>query len=454
MKGLKAWLKGRKQEEPEADRSMGLRREFVYLDEVSVYSLVASRQGSIPEQLTTSVSASIQEELSSSIGVSAGVKSEVGSKATTATSNATQIIRKSLVQGAFKELVEAEQHDLALPEPSGEAEAPAVATLDDLMQLENTEGSCWVVDSTRLTRGQLLELEIELDADPVFAFNSAVSSMVEIMDENPELFGAQLEGIAAGEMMNRILRRLLVGLVPLRCHVPEYRSITIGERDLLVHRRLVEQLSLPSETNVRNVYLVGVAEENLFWKDLRRVLFSRSRFTAMCRLGRNGLQPTWSPVKLADVVKQVMPQLGDQLGVISTQMMEGFQLGAAAALEGEDADTRMSQGMQLYAASYVARYGGEEPFDFDLLGDLLYPEPGIDYEETEARRRALGPLTERLREMFNQPSDIEVETELRGEAMEAVGFGLRDVDGSVIVATSDEATDDRFLDAEFVAIYW
>lgn len=43
----------------QAGDDLGPRREFVYLDEVSVYSLLASRLGSIPEQLTKSASESL-----------------------------------------------------------------------------------------------------------------------------------------------------------------------------------------------------------------------------------------------------------------------------------------------------------------------------------------------------------------------------------------------------------
>lgn len=454
MKKLKALFGGRKKTKTREDAVMGLRREFVYLDEVSVYSLVASRQGSIPEQLTTSISASVQDEISSSVGVSAGLKSEVAAKTATTTSNATQVVRKSLVQGAFKELVDAEQQNLSLPEPGEKEQPPAITDTGDLERLADAEGSYWVIDSASLKRGQLLELEVELDADPVFAFNAAVSSMVEIMDENPELFGNQFEGIAAGEMMNRILGRLLVGLVPLRCRMPEYQSVVLGERELLVHRRLRDQIRLSHEIEFNEVYLVGVAEESLFWKDLRRILFSNSRFTVMCRLGRDGLRQTWTPVKLAEVFKRVMPQLGDQLDSMSTQMMEGFHSGAAAALAEGDADARMRRGMQLYAGSYAAHFDDGE-FDFDQLGTLLEPEPGIDYEETEARRHALEPLTERLREILAQPEDLEFEAELRGDAMEMAGFGLGDVQNPVVGdAVTENVAGGRFLHAEFVAIYW
>lgn len=454
MRKLLAWLRGSQPADPAEQRPLGPRREFIYLDEVSVYSLIASRLGSIPEQLTKSAAASFEDELSSSVGVAAGLKSEVGARSSATTTTATQVVRKSLVQGAFKELAEAEAENLALAAPGTEESPPVISTAAALVPLANADGASWVADPECLKRGQLLELEVELDADPAFAFNTAVSSMVEIMDENPELFGAELEGIAAGEMMVRVLDRLLAGLVPLRCRVLDYRSVIVGKQELLVHRRVLEALDLSGDPATSDVHLVGVAEKDLFWRDLRRVLFSHSRVTVMCRLGHDGLQRSWSPVKLADVFKQVVPQIGDQLDIASAQMMAGFRSGAAASLAPSDNDTRMRRGMRLYAASYAAHCGGPA-LDLEFLGDLLEPEPEIDYEETEARRQAVESLTERLRELFQQAADPRLEARLRGEAMGAVGFGVADRD--------DPANDDggpvgveegRFLDAEIVAIYW
>ena len=453
MKKLRAWLDRRKSGGDKEPRLFGPRREFIYLDDVSVYSLIASRLGSIPEQLTRSASVALQDELSSSIGVAVGLKSDVGARSSTTTTSATQVVRKSLVQGAFKELLETEEGDFAIRDPGGDESPPAVSGVADFERLANSGGSSWLVDPKSLKRGQLLELGIELAADPIFAFNTAVSSMVEIMDENPELFGTELEGIAAGDMMVRILDRLLAGLVPLRCRVVNYHSVTVDNRELLVHRRLIDPSDSARRTEIRDVHLVGVAEKDLFWKDLRRVLFSQAHVTVMCRLGRDGLQRTWSPVKLADVFKQVLPQVADQLDVASVQIMAGFR-GAAAGLTRSEGDSRMRLGLRLYAAAYATHHGGGD-FDIEQLDDLLEPEPGIEYERTDARREAVRPLTERLRELFDQPANTKLEAALRSEAMETAGFGFGDREESTSAQASPvSVAEGRFLDAEIVAIYW
>jgi hypothetical protein len=454
VKKFIAWVRSLRASPDQAGDGFGPRREFVYLDEVSVYSLLASRLGSIPEQLTKSASESLQSEINSAIGVNYGLKAEVGSKLATTSTSATQVVRKSMVQGAFKELVDVEHGKLALPEPPAGGELPSAADLATLKALADDPESSLVLAAGQPTRGQLLEIEIELDADPSFAFNTVISEVVKFMDQNPEFFPAGLEGIAAGETMNRIIAQLMFGLVPLRCRILDYQVLEIEESEFLVHRSLLSGRELPSGAQLRDVHLVGVAEEGLFWKDLRRVLFSRSRFTVMCRLGKDGLQPTWSPVKLIDVFKKVIPPMGVQLEEMIGGMISGFQSGAAQALEEPSVDEKMQAGMEHYARLYAAEFR-QEPLSPVELATLGGPAAGIDYGGLEQRRSALEQLTLRLREILDSDEDRELEARLRHEAMETVGFGLNGIDETLILESSPPVSAaERFLDVEFVAIYW
>lgn len=423
MKKFIAWVRSLRASPDQAGDGFGPRREFVYLDEVSVYSLLASRLGSIPEQLTKSASESLQSEINSAIGVNYGLKAGVGSKLATTSTSATQVVRKSMVQGAFKELVDVEHGKLALPEPPAGGELPSAADLASLKVLAEDPESSLVLAADQPTRGQLLEIEIELDADPSFAFNTVISEVVKFMDQNPEFFPAGLEGIAAGETMNRIIAQLMFGLVPLRCRVLDYQALEIEETEFLVHRSMLSDRKLPSGAQLRDVHLVGVAEEGLFWKDLRRVLFSRSRFTVMCRLGKDGLQPTWSPVKLIDVFKKVIPPIGVQLEEMIGGMISGFQSGAAQALEEPSVDEKMQAGMEHYARLYAAEFR-QEPLSPVELAMLSGPTAGIDYGELEHRRSALEQLTLRLREILDSDEDRELEARLRHEAMEPSASAL------------------------------
>jgi hypothetical protein len=455
VKKLIAWVRAQRgSPNQRAGDDLGPRREFVYLDEVSVYSLLASRLGSIPEQLTKSASESLQSEINSAIGVNYGLKAEVGSKLATTSTSATQVVRKSMVQGAFKELVDIEHGKLALPDPPTGGKLPSATDLASLKALAEDPESSLVQAADQPARGQLLEIEVELDADPSFAFNTVVSEVVKFMDQNPEFFPAGLESIAAGETMNRIIAQLMVGLVPLRCRLLDYQALEVEETEFLVHRSLLSGRELPSGAQLRDVYLVGVAEEGLFWKDLRRVLFSRSRFTVMCRLGKAGLQSTWSPVKLIDVFKTVIPFIGAQLEEMIGGMISGFQSGAAQALEQPAVHEKMQAGMEHYARLYTAEFR-QEPLSPVESAALVGPAASIDYGQLEHRRSALGELTLQLREILGSDEDRELEARLRNEAMDTAGFGLGGTDETPIPeAPPAVSAAERFLDVEFVAIYW
>ena len=90
---LPAWVKrlfGRGQAEAEL---VG-RREFVYLDEVSVYSLLASHKAGVADTFTETATASLTSDLGSSIGAAgAGVSAGVGSNQ----SQSSQVVRKATV---------------------------------------------------------------------------------------------------------------------------------------------------------------------------------------------------------------------------------------------------------------------------------------------------------------------------------------------------------------------
>jgi DNA-binding XRE family transcriptional regulator len=65
--------------------------------------------------------------------------------------------------------------------------------------------------------------------------------------------------------------------------------------------------------------------------------------------------------------------------------------------------------------------------DLAQLGSFLDPEPGVDYEETEARRRLLEPLTEQLRQIFDNQRNLELEAALLLVAVRGLAscrFGL------------------------------
>ncbi|MHB1533113.1 MAG: DUF6414 family protein [Acidimicrobiales bacterium] len=276
-------------------------REFVYLDDVSLRSLLASQKGELTDQVTDLLSQADDAELASTIGASSPIlKAEVRARYQTTNSQGTQTSRKAVVQSLFKELRELDWIDVALhpqTDPSGGG------SVGDLIASE------MAVRADDLRRGVLVEIDVELVADPIFRFSTIASELTELAQDFPELLdqlGAR-EGMATLVPGNRFLQRFLVGLVPIRARATSHVVADVDGNEHVVPAAAARALGLTS----RPLSVVGVTEQASYWRDVRTVLFSRSRFTMLCRVAEDGLRSSWEPVKLADVLKEVLPTFPD-----------------------------------------------------------------------------------------------------------------------------------------------
>ena len=146
-------------------------------------------------------------------------------------------------------------------------------------------GRPWLFDPETLSRGDLIEVEVALEADPIFHIVEVFGTVMALFRDNEDIFGydvaAQLSQVAS---LVRVLEGLLAGLVPVRGRLVAYRSATIGDKNVLIHHRLSDQFDTDDSPKLRSAYVVGVADRDLFWKDIRRVLFSKAEYTAFCRV--------------------------------------------------------------------------------------------------------------------------------------------------------------------------
>lgn len=438
-------------------------REFVYLDEVSVYSMLASREGALPAEYTHTRTDSVSSELEGRIRADAAVlKADVSSKVGSERAESIQVLRKYTVQAAFKEFHEGEEDRLAVSPISSEATAPAIDTWEQLRQaLDSSKLDGWVIYPERFERGHLIELEIELRAEPIFEFTSIITTMQDFMKDAPELFeGAEYpyEQIAAG---NRILSKLLVGLIPIRCLSVDYKVANFGHRNVLVHRQLLDRLPVDPNWPLRPLWVVGVTEERFFWKDVRQVLFSSLRFRTLCRINDAGLQGEWVPVKLVNLLGRIAPGLADQIRDVS-QIISSPDLTKAASLD--------SYGLRLQAAlvSYgvsLAEYCGQAADTGELATVAVEAianasrQGAADDKNTEGRRELFEVITDYIAKLFSiaPAPDSVVIARLRWAALQEAGL-VPDTSGSqqssVVGASQANVTADSMLDAEIVAIYW
>lgn len=433
-------------------------REFVYLDEVSVYSLLASRQGALASEYTDTTTGSFTSELGSTGGVTAGfAKADVSSKLSAVEARSSQVVRKSTIQAAFKELREGEEERLTIQPIPADSSPPSYSTWAELEKsLGRAALDGWIIDPEELRRGQLVEVEIELEADAVFKITSMIAAVVSMMEENPELFPpADYPDLVKAATLNRVLDRLLVGLVPVRCRVVDYRVFDFQGRKMLVHNRIARRLPTDASWFGHDLYVVGVTEQHLFWQDLRRVLFAGSYFRMMCRLNHNGLRDQWVPVKLVDVLADIVPGLGPQIDSLGKTVFTKERFLEPGDL---DAEKRMASALLSYGVALASEHGKTVDEDFFLTAGLpsAYHRAGFGAQET--RKEAFDAITAYLADALVVSPDAVAAARLRRAVLADAGIGFDGVTSSMNSSTApvdpDASSEQFLLDSEVVAIYW
>ena len=458
---LRNWLQRKNPSTSETGAPSEPVREFVYLDEVSVYSILASRRGGIATEVTESQTASRQDEVAGTISAGIGsTKAATDARVQMGSVQGTQILRKAIVQTSFKELYELERTSLSLS-PRAIDKAPDVVSVDDLRdRWEELTEERWLVDPDCLSRGQLLEVEVELEADPIFRLASIIKTLWELIGKHEHLVDAKL-GAQLGQMRSiaEVLDGLLVGLVPIRGRIADYQLIRVDSRDVLLHRTIIDRMSpdASSETNVAHV--VGVAEHGLFWKDIRRILFSNSRYTVYCRLATNGLLDRWHPIKVADVLAGIVPNFEDLIQNFACQANQAME--TAGTRGSTQADGRRLLGSHLmtdYVERLAASHGGTlEPKKIaHIVQGMIVNDDWV--ESVDSRRPVLAELTGEVDKCLGKETSSELACAIRQSVVrEANLVGRRVASASERVRDANREfgkSSNRFLDAEIIAIYW
>lgn len=457
---IRDWLRCAKPQRV-TQNSTGLLREFVYLDEVSVYSILASQKGGIAAEFTESQTASLNTDVEGSLSVGFNAtKAKLGSKRQSSHVQGSQVLSKAIIQTSFKELYDIEQDSLALSPPDADC-VPTVHTVADLekrLNLSVKDG--WLVDPSTLHRGELLEVEVDLEADPIFRMASIITTLQELMEDNEHLFGDEISAqLPQMRSMAQLLESLLVGLVPIRGCLVDYKSAKIGDRDVLVHRLLLEQIPPATLPKTYPAFVVGVAQHDLFWKDIRRVLFSQAQYTVFCRLAISGLVEKWHPVKVADVLAGIVPQFDESIREFSEIASRAMTATADTSSTSRDEDKHSGTDIiKAYAELLATRhYATLNPDMIDDMIQEISPERNW-LSSVDGRRDVFSKVTQRVEKALGVKISGEVAYEIRDAAMRNVGLaGVRvpqALSGREYDAAPVPSGHERFLDAEIIAIYW
>ena len=419
-------------------------REFVYLDEVSVMSLLASQEqhGALIEQLTESESHSLTSEVKGSLDVPSV---SFGSSSASSEESSTQVLRKMTIQSRFKQLRQktiaqfVELTPTAVSQPSEAIHMPG-----DLDLLRSRRQ---ILAPSDLHRGILIEAQCRVSTDAIFQFSTVMKILRDVLEENKDLATSVEDQIGDIVAMDRLFSSLLEGLVPIRATLTDYEWVNVSGSPHLVHSSVLGQVTSALGVRSHPVVVAGVAERGLFWKDLRRTMFPHGDYVVFARIATSGLLDEWIPIKMEEVLVGIFPEFGEHLAPIR-------HIASRAIADGlpSDLNALRSEEVVVSFADRLAEYH-KTVVPAELSEKIRANAPSSDswLQDTSLRREILGEVQSQLEAQLGlEATDSAIASDIRLDVS-------RRVDPATSVTHDHSASLDRdkkFLHCEFIAMYW
>ncbi|NTF34134.1 DUF6414 family protein [Rhizobium skierniewicense] len=418
-------------------------REFIYLDEVSLRSLLSSQTGEMTDSKSEQNQANwtIESSILSSLGTDTGGKVQGNSRFQTGNSSAVQTSRKATVQSWFRELHG--MHALRLV-----SQVKNVRPFRKTKHVWKSKNTSITASSDMLVRGKLIEMRVELTADPIFRMGTMVHEFGAMAGEVPPEMLKGVAGLSEAAIWNKVLDRFLAGLIPIRSLAIDHVVVELNGKEYVVHKEALTKLDLPS----RPLYVTGVTEHVAYWKDIRRVLFSGSTFTIMGRVARDGLHDSWSPVKLTELFESVAPDLSAQMADAAKFIQP--QGRPATPIQ---SDHHMISALRSYKHALLVHKGKVLTAEQDARVERAIEAHSNSNNTVELQRSAFEAVRREVQSVARIRIRPDVDISLREEARGKSGLTyFPQTQKAVNIVTYPEMSDrpERILDVEVVAIYW
>ena len=186
------------------------------------------------------------------------------------------------------------------------------------------------------------------------------------------------------------------------------------------------------------------------------MLFSEAEFTILCRFSKNGLQESWLPVKLADLMKDFAPDIAEQLNSASRMSFDRTPTVRKVSVN----EVQLGLALHHYASELLATFNKSlEDVEFDTINDRI----GSLKERAatvSGQRSAFATIGAEISALVGQKVGAEIDAGLKESARNSSGLSLFPAQTKAAVP-SDRATaskvpipEERLLDVEIVAMYW
>ena len=422
-------------------------REFVYLDEVSLSSLLASQRGEQTENIVSAAGHSDEVEIGSRIGsnVPLSPSVELNSRFQTTNSSSLQTTRKANAQSLFRELHRMKEIRKIMDDDIEKIPSSIGELLDN--------SSNYAFAQSTFRRGDLVELKVRLSASWIFQISTMVSEFSDIFDQNPVMFveNVNISDLFQAQGAQKVLDKLLGGLIPVEGIASHYGVLRHGSEEYIVHLDAVKGFDLEIEP----LFVAGVTEHLAYWKDIRRVLFSDHEYTILCRIGKDGIHGSWNPIKTADVFEQFAPDMARQIEVSSKAVLINsrtenneakpkFIMNLALARYKDDLCLRLPKPLSGGQSQDIDRKLANEPFSGD---------------SPEGQRAAFAKVRGWIEDYSEHSFDSAEDLALREKIRDQFAIPLFDSPSAIVEQIPEGPVSDHdevrhLLDVEVVAIYW
>ncbi|MFI5898034.1 hypothetical protein ACIA5D_48925 [Actinoplanes sp. NPDC051513] len=426
------------------------RREFVYLDEVSVTSLIAARDGAIKDTVKETLTRSSEREAKATSGLAMSkIKFGSESRVKNSDTSARETVRKAVIQSTFRDLRIGGEDELLLTAPGPKRrwhaiEHGSLATVADISgNRRKLIRHGQMISMDQVKRGDVLELELTLSAEKTYQLVSAVSSIVEIVKDRESFFGIDKSSYEQAVTILQMIDGLLVGLVPVCGISNKYAVLKLDDEEILVERSLIMPESRIAHMLVP-LEIVGVTNFSAYSRDLRRVLFGEEAYTAYVRVESPKLRDKWDPVKLSGVLKSVsldvtelMSALPDDFSGPNENDANPPKIDWPEVVRDFGHNLACELGVQTNAAALAAAV--------DAAAATLE-----DNGELESQRRAFDVVVRAV----DTQADREIVRRVRETALRNISVPEGGGQNNLVQRRRADAPLTRKLEVEFVAIYW
>jgi hypothetical protein len=411
-------------------------KEFVYLDEAALISLLSSTTGGITQQQTTSQKQRISSSITGSLGP---IGASVGGEEV----QSTETVQKYVIQSNFKELYEIRKKNLAISDHAElQPNVDAIAVEDTDFEFLQQEYS---PETQTISRGRLIEVDATLRSSEIYEYFQVFDAFEDIVESfsTEEEFQQQLreEGVSTDEiaMILDLMDILMAGLVPIECKFSNY-AVCGDNNNVIVNKEWASGRDVESE----DLYLSGFIDEENLWQEPSRVLFSENEFTVYARLDSPSPGKDWSPLKLVDILNSVFPDAAQEI----ENLPSSFSDPDSSGNDSSDFENTVRE----YLETLESQADGTFPDGAvdDTIGSLEDPIVVDSYGEKE------DTLQEAEEALENQLPDHDLDHYLQNIPRKRSEFLEEQSNeaGDLGRPPNTQEDDKIYLETNFIAIYW